>query len=140
VVSVFFDYINSIYCFILLHILIFIFIHFIFIHFYTFKYIVQSFIPSDSLFNIELFISKKIKAIRPTANRTSANALSRVAPLVSLGLAELEVVAPMVDGSEAAVGETEAEEADDAVGVEAVGARGRSHHPRPFSVSLVSYV
>jgi hypothetical protein len=45
--------------------------------------------------------------------------------LVSLGLAELEVVVPMVDGSEAVVGETdetdeEAEEANDVVGVEAV--------------------
>jgi hypothetical protein len=48
-----------------------------------------------------------------------------VAPLVSLGLAELKVVVPVVYGSEAAVGETDeadevAEEADDAVGVEAV--------------------
>jgi hypothetical protein len=45
--------------------------------------------------------------------------------LVSLGLAELEVVVPVVDGSEAAVGEIdeadeEAKEADDAVGAEVV--------------------
>jgi hypothetical protein len=70
-------------------------------------------------------VAHKVQAIRPIANRTPANALSRVAPLVLLGLAELEVVVPMVDGLEAAVGETdeadeEAEEADDAVRVEAV--------------------
>lgn len=45
--------------------------------------------------------------------------------MVSLGLAELEVVVPVVDGSEAAVGEIdeadeEAKEADDAVGAEVV--------------------
>lgn len=70
-------------------------------------------------------VAHKVQAIRPIANRTPANALSRVAPLVLLGLAELEVVVPVVDGVEAAVGETdeadeEAEEADDAVRVEAV--------------------
>ena len=74
-------------------------------HFYTLKYIVQKFIPSESLLYIELFVSKKKpKTIRPTANRTPANALSRIALLFSLGLAELEVVVPVVDDSEAAVG------------------------------------
>ena len=63
-----------------------------------------------------------MNAIRPAANTTPANALSRVAPLVSLGLSELEVAESVVDDSGAAVVETvepdgEAEEVDDAAGV-----------------------
>lgn len=57
-----------------------------------------------------------MKAIRPTPNITPANALSRVAPLVSLGLAELAVVVGfVVDGVEVVVEEI------DEVGEEAEG-------------------
>lgn len=66
-----------------------------------------------------------MKAIRPAANMAPANALSRVAPLVALGLGELEVVGPVADGSETAVEETDeadrvAERDDSAVEIEAV--------------------
>jgi hypothetical protein len=62
--------------------------------------------------------------------------------LVSLGLAELEVVVSVVDGSEAAVGETdeadeEAGEADDAVGVEAVVPEAEAEAEDAFLVSMV---
>jgi len=85
---------------------------------------------------------KKLKAIRPIANRTPANVLSRVALLVSLRLAELEVVVPVVDGSEAAVRKTdkadeEAEEADNAVGVEAVVPEAEAEAEDTFLMSMV---
>ncbi|RYP23237.1 hypothetical protein DL766_007534 [Monosporascus sp. MC13-8B] len=60
------------------------------------------------------------------------------------GLAELEVVVPVVDGSEAAVGETdeadeEAEEADDAVGVEAVVPEAEAEAEDAFLMSMVKW-